>query len=66
METPLIDTIKKALAENPEAQDIVEGFRDEWKAQIEDAFIAGMHQYCGERRCINAEEYLYKHFNAKS
>ena len=43
MDTPLIDTIKKALAENPEAQDIVEGFRNEWKTQIEDAFLAGMH-----------------------
>ena len=62
METPLIDTIKKALSENPEAQDIVEGFRDEWKAQIEDAFIAGMSQYCGEHRCINAEDYLKLQF----
>ena len=62
MDTPLIDTIKKALAENPEAQDIVEGFRDEWKKQIEDAFIAGMHQHFGEHRCINPEEYLKTQF----
>lgn len=63
METPLIDKIKEALADMPNAQVIVEGFRNDWKIEIEDAFLAGQQNWCDDHICVNMEEYLKNHFD---
>lgn len=63
MDITLVDKIVEGLSDYPEAQSIVEEFRKDWQTQIEDAFLAGQHQWCDDHRCINPEEYLNKHFD---
>ena len=65
METPLIDKIKEALSDMPNAQAIVEDFRRDWQTEIEDAFIAGEQKYCDDHLCVSVNDYLKNHFNVE-
>ena len=63
MEAPLIDKIKEALADTPNAQLIVEGFRNVWENEVRDAYHAGDNKWCDDHRCLNVDEYLKNHFD---